>query len=353
MGNERGNFFEDFEIGRRFRHATPRTIHGGDLSFYIALTGDRRPLPSSTELAQSLGYKREVVPELLTFHVVFGKTVNDISLNAVANLGYSDVRFLAPVYPGDTLRAETEVIGLRETSKGDSGVVYVTTRGLNQRDVEVVRFHRWVLVAKRDPSVKTGVDTVPDLPEAVDVANVPVPAELKLERWPDLRWAAGGHAGWDDYTVGQTIVHPEGMTIDESDHTLATRLYQNNAAVHFNGHQMASSRFGKRLVYGGHVISVAHALAFTGLEGVLAMAAWNGGAHANPTFAGDTLYAVTRVVDKAPLSQRDDLGALRLRTWAIKNVDPALEDIVLEPDGKRYDPRVVLDLDYWALCPVK
>src|SRR5687768_15739267 len=129
-----GRWFEDFAPGMRLRHATPRTIHGGDLSTYIALTGDRRPLHSSTEFAQSLGYAREVVHELLAFHIVFGKTVPDVSLNAIANLGYADVRFLRPVYPGDTLRAETEVIGVRETSDRKSGVVTVTTRGLNQKE---------------------------------------------------------------------------------------------------------------------------------------------------------------------------------------------------------------------------
>src|SRR5262249_62187775 len=90
---------------------------------------------------------------------------------------------------------------------------------------------------------------------------------------------------------GERIHHLAGMTLDEADHTQATRLYQNTAKVHFDLHQMKESRFGRRLVYGGHVISVCYALAGNGLENVLAMAAWNSGTHANPTFAGDTLYA--------------------------------------------------------------
>src|SRR5262245_66060686 len=98
----------------RLPHAVPRTVHGGDLAMYIALTGDRRPLSSSTEFARSLGFARECAQDLLGFHIVFGKTVADVSLNAVANLGYSRVLFRRPVYPGDTLTAETEGIGLRE-----------------------------------------------------------------------------------------------------------------------------------------------------------------------------------------------------------------------------------------------
>src|SRR5215475_5014415 len=145
-----GRFFEDFTIGQRIVHALPRTLHGGDIAAYMALTGDRNPLASSTELARSLGFTREVVPEVLAFHHVFGMTVPDVSHRATANLGYADVRFLRPVYPGDTLTAESEVIGLREVSSGDAGVVYVRTRGTNQKGQDVVTFVRWVLVPKRD-----------------------------------------------------------------------------------------------------------------------------------------------------------------------------------------------------------
>src|SRR3990172_6477821 len=106
-----GNFFEDFQVGQVFHNAVPRTVSEGDLSLYIALTGDRRPLHCSREFAQSLGFKLDAFFYLLMFHLVFGRAVPDVSLNSPANLGYADVRFLNTVYPGDTLRAETEVIG--------------------------------------------------------------------------------------------------------------------------------------------------------------------------------------------------------------------------------------------------
>ena len=350
-----GHFFEDFSIGMTMRHSVPRTIHGGDLSLYIGLTGDRRPLSSSTEFAQSLGYGREVVHDLLTFHIVFGKTVADISLNAVANLGYAAVRFVEPVFPGDTLSAESEVIGLRETSSGKTGVVYVTTRGFNQKHQEVLSFHRWVMVEKRNPSVRTGIDETPALPAEVSVDQLVVPDSLNLERFSALTWATGSDAMWDDYEVGERIDHIDGMTVDEVDHTTATRLYQNTAKVHFNQHKMASSRFGKRLIYGGHIISVAHALSFNGLGNTLHMAAWNSGAHANPTFAGDTIYAYTEVLAREELPGRTDMGALRLRLVGVKNADPREEEVprlIAAESGKHvYDPRVVLDLDYWTLIP--
>jgi len=233
-------------------------------------------------------------------------------------------------------------------------VVYVTTRGLNQRDEEVLRFTRWVLVEKRDRSIAAPPEQVPELPAAVPVEELSAPWELNLDRFQDVMWATGGAALWDDYHVGQRIMHPGGMTIEESEHTIATRLYQNSARVHFDARRMQGSPLGRRIVYGGHVMSVAYALAHTGLENVLRMAAWNAGVHANPTVAGDTIYAWTEVLDRAELPSHPRLGALRLRLVAIKNADPAQETVtrmIAGDSGQAYDPRVVLDLDWWGLCP--
>jgi 2-methylfumaryl-CoA hydratase len=99
---------------------------------------------------------------------------------------------------------------------------------------------------------------------------------------------------------------------------------------------------------------VARALSFNGLENVLGILAWNGGSHANPTFAGDTIYARSEILDKAALPGRSDCGALRVRLTAIKNADPTKEQIPLkvQKDGaESYHPNVVLDLDYWLLIP--
>src|SRR5919109_5583966 len=107
-----GNFFEDFSLGQKIRHATPRTVTAGDVALYTALYGGRYAVQSSDAFAKAIGYPRAPVDDFLVFHIVFGKTVPDISLNAVANLGYAACQFLAPVYPGDTINAVSEVIGL-------------------------------------------------------------------------------------------------------------------------------------------------------------------------------------------------------------------------------------------------
>ena len=347
-----GNFFEDFKPGAQLVHAVPRTITAGDCALYVGRYGDRSPLHCSAEYARSLGYQRETVHDLLVFHVVFGKTVNDVSLNAVANLGYAGLRFLSPVYPGDTLRSVSEVLGKKENASGQNGVVWVRTRGENQRGETVLEYCRWVMVNKRDAGTPTGANDKPALPSEVS------PAELRVAACLDLRkyeaWPSGGRAFFEDYEVSERIHHVDGMTIEEAEHAIATRLYQNTAKVHFDGHAAKSTRFGKRLIYGGHVISVARALSFNGLENALGILAFNAGAHSNPTFAGDTLYAYSEVLQKAELPGRADLGALRTRLVAVKNEDPAQAGTPLKvsKDGKEsYHPAVVLDLDVWLAMP--
>ena len=347
-----GNFLEDFEIGAKLVHAVPRTITEGEAAMYIGLTGSRYPLHCSAEFARSLGHPRETINDMLVFHIVFGKTVNDVSLNAVANLGYAGVRFLAPVYAGDTLRSVSQVLGKKENSNGKTGVVWVKTIGTNQRDETVLEFNRWVMVNKKDPSTPTGAADRPAMPKEVAPADLVVPPNLDLSGYED--WPSGGHAYFEDYEAGEKIDHVDGMTIEESEHATATRLYQNTAKVHFDAVQTKDTRFGRRLMYGGHVISVARSLSFNGMEKVLGILAWNGGAHANPTFAGDTIYAYSEILGKADLPGRTDCGALRVRLVGLKDVRPTEAGFPLKvsKDGRDvYHQDVVLDLDYWLLVP--
>src|SRR5262245_25614959 len=341
-----GNFFEDFRLGQRIAHPTPRTITDGDCALYIALTGARNAVHCAEPVAKALGYRNRTVDDLLLFHVAFAKTVPDISLNAVANLGYADVRFLAPCYPGDTIRAESEVIGLRENSNRRSGIVYVRSSAYNQAGETILAWVRWVMVHTRDANAPAPAVVVPTLPDSVAPERLAVPSFIDARRL-DTRMTGAADL-WDDYAVGERIDHASGMTLDEADHTLAAKLYQNNARVHFDEFLMKDSSFGRRLVYGGHVISICHALSYEGLENAFAIAAINGGSHTNPTFAGDTLYAITEVRDKWALAGRDDLGALRLRLLGIKNLPAAKLVSPIAADGK-LPPNVVLDLDYTVL----
>ena len=337
-----GNFFEDFRVGRAFMHATPRTLTEGDVALNVALYGSRLAVNSSSLFASRIGLPDAPIDDVFVFNVVFGKTVPDISLNAIANLGYAEGTFGVPVYPGDTISATSTVIGLKENSNRKTGIVYVRTAGTNQNGEPVLDYVRWVMVRKKDEAAAAPAETVPALKDAVAPQDIRVPDGLDLAGYDCA--LAGSDARWDDYEKGERIDHVDGMTIEEAEHTMATRLYQNTARVHFNLHAENDGRFGRRIVYGGHVIALARAISFNGLQNAFRVAAINGGRHVNPTFAGDTIYAWTEVLDKAPCPGRADVGLLRLRTVATK--DKACADF---PGGT--DPATVLEFDYWALLP--
>jgi 2-methylfumaryl-CoA hydratase len=341
-GRGAGRFFEDYRVGEHVRHAVPRTVTEGDRALYTALYPSRFALWSSDEFARASGLPRSPVEDLVGFHVVFGKTVPDISLNAVANLGYAEGRFLAPVYPGDTLAAESEVIGLRETSNGRSGVVWVRTTGRNQRGEAVLSYCRWVMVRKRDASAPAPPPVVPALAAAVEAADLVVPAGLDFSGY-DFG-LAGDTRRWGDHAVGERIDHADRVTIEEAEHMLATRLWQNTARVHFDA---TAREDGRRLIYGGHVISLARALSFNGLANAQMIAGINAGSHVNPCFAGDTVTAWSEILDRAGTAA-PGVGALRIRTVAVKA--GAAEFALRDGEGK-YLPEVLLDLDYWALVP--
>lgn len=344
MKTSAGNYFEDFSLGQDIVHATPRTLTSGDQALYTALYGSRFAVQSSDAFARAAGFPGSPLDDLLVFNTVFGKTVPDISLNAVANLGYAECVFSTPVYPGDTLSARSEVIGLKENSNGKTGTVYVRSRGTNQHGAEVLSFVRWVMVRKRDEKSAPPPAHVPVLAAAAKL-KVAIP-QLKIAAWDFSH--SGSTYRYADYAVGEKIDHLDGMTVEEAEHQLATRLYQNTARVHFNQLAESGGRFGRRLIYGGHVMALARALSFNGLANACHIAGINGGRHAAPLFAGGTVFAWSEIIDKADLPERGDVGALRIVTRATRDL-PCGE--FPGEDGTAEKPGVILELDYWVLIP--
>jgi 2-methylfumaryl-CoA hydratase len=342
-----GNYFEDFRLGQRIRHATPRTVTLGDVAVYNGLFGARFAVQSSDAFAQKIGYPRAPVDDLLVFHIVFGKTVADISLNAVANLGYADCRFLKPVFPGTTLTAVSEVIGLRENSSRKTGIVYVRSRGFDDSGDTVLDYARWVMVSKRNEAAPAPDEKIPDLPKSVEPAQLGASCPMIDNAAYDTELAGSPHR-FGAYETGDRIDHVDGVTVEEAEHQIATRLYQNTARIHFNLFAESKGRFGRRLVYGGHAISLARALSFNGFGNAFHVAAINGGRHVAPLFAGCTVFAWSQVMATAEIPGRKDVGALRLRTIATK--DRPCSDFPSKI-GNDDDPSVILDLDYWVLLP--
>ncbi len=241
----------------------------------------------------------------------------------------------------------SEVIGLKENSNRKTGIVYVRSRGLDQDGATVLDYARWVMVRKRDENSPAPQEVVPVLPESAEVGSLGNGCPILNNAAYDAK-LAGSLFRHGDYKAGDKIDHLFGVTVENAEHMIATRLYQNTARIHFDHFTESKGRFGHRLIYGGHAISLARALSFNGLANAFHIAAINGGRHVAPLIAGDTVFAWSEVLESAELHGREDVGALRIRTVATK--DKTCDDFPYKI-GKEYDPAVILDLDYWVLMP--
>ncbi|MDD9978857.1 MAG: MaoC family dehydratase [Boseongicola sp.] len=342
MKTNPGRFFEDYSVGEIIKHSVPRTLTGGERGIYTSLYPARHALHSSSEFAKSCGLCGDEFDDLITFHTVFGKTVPDISLNAVANLGYAEGRWLRPVKPGDTMTATSEVIGVKENSSGKTGVLWVRTTGWAQDGDPVLEYVRWVMVRKRDAGSSAPDPVVPELNNSIPASDLVLPGGLTFDEY-DFDLAGEPHR-WGDYEVGEQIDHVDRVTVEEAEHMMATRLWQNTAKVHFDA---TNREDGKRLIYGGHVISMARALSFNGLANAQLLVGLNAGTHAAPCFSGDTICAWSEVLEKSETNV-SSVGALRLRLVAHRH---DVEPFKLKTVEGKYEPGVLLDLDYWALLP--
>ncbi len=344
-----GNYFEDFQLGQIFHHGVPRTITNADATLYLALTGSRFALHCATTVAQDCGFKDIPLDNFLVFHIAFGKTVNDISLNAVANLGYAEIQFYSPCYAGDTLSVTSEVIGLKQNSNGKTGIVYVHSIAHNQKNQKILSWIRWVMVEKKQTGMLDTINTIPEYQKQINHPHLSFSDNIDFSHWKDDY--SDNQFRFSDIEVGNQIFHRDGLTINDSDHSLATRLYQNNAKVHFNQHLMQDSEKNKRLVYGGHIISLCRALSYNGLGNTLWLIAINSGTHSNPCHAGDTIYCQSEILDKKIITGRNDVALVRLRMTGIKNNTPEKMEYLFRTENNKlkYHSDLVLDLDFWCL----
>ena len=145
-----GLYFEEFEVGSEIKHALSKTIFESDNNFFSLMTMNHHPVHTNVDYASHNQHGKPLVVGTLVFSLVVGMTVPDISGKAIANLGYEDIKHLAPTFVGDTLYARTKILDKRESkSKNDRGIIYVETIGYNQRGEDVISFRRNVLVKKK------------------------------------------------------------------------------------------------------------------------------------------------------------------------------------------------------------
>jgi 2-methylfumaryl-CoA hydratase len=373
-----GRLLDDFRVGDVYHHPWEVTIDDGMLAMFAASFLDPNPLYSSRRFARELGFRDRVVHPLVMLNLALSFTVHDISEQAIAHLAYIDLKFPNAAYSGDTLSVYSEILGVRVSeSKPDRGVVHLRTTGINQDGLVLVTFERKALIptgclegrahpdaavdrpnavavskespiSREDRSSGTGMDRLKSVipgrelaataPTAVLDGSMPpeLAGEIKIPRWP------GRPRGcFEDFQVGDVILHSIGHTVGESEHMQLTILTRNSHPLHFDEVYCRERSFTKtRVVEGGLVFAWIASLAS---RDTTANAMWeigyDKGSHPNPVLAGDTLYAASRVIEK---QERDDrTGIVRFKLVGVKNKrPPTLLAAGLDLFDGRFDQKV-------------
>jgi 2-methylfumaryl-CoA hydratase len=311
-----GRRLEDFTRGDVYPHPWDVTIDDGMIALFSASFQDAMPTFASRSYAESLGFSARPVHPLLLLNLGLSFSVHDVSEQAIAHLAYIDVRFPAACYAGDTVTATSRVLDVKPSSKGDRGVVEVRTLLTTQRGEVVCRFDRRALVRAGSVSERPK-SPWPGTAEREDAAG-DRPTSLQNGLAAPARMA--GFSGFfEDFQVGDVIVHGVGKTVGESEHMQLTQLCRNTHPIHFDEVYCRQHSFAKtRVVYGGLVLSWVVALTSRDLAG---NAIWDlgldDGAHPNGVVAGDTLYATSKLIAKRDAGE--GAGELSWRVVGTKN----------------------------------
>lgn len=337
--------------GAVFEHPWEVTVDDGMVALFAASFQDALPTYASRVAARGVGLRDRPVHPLLLLNLGISFSVHDVSEQAIANLGYIDVRFPNACYAGDTVRARSRVIGVKPVTSPDKGMVHVRTHLVNERDELLCSFERKALVragrAQNGASRATGAEGQPgDAGSAFaeDAARMPVAMREALgdraRALPKGRFATS----WEDFEVGDVFAHEVGRTVSEAELMGLTTLARNSHPLHTDEVYCKTGSFAKtRVAYGGLVLSWALSL---GSRDTAGNAIWDlgldDGAHTGSVLAGDTLFSASKVVAKEPVDERT--GEVTLRVVGTKNV-PARVLLgrgasLFEPELPKADGRV-------------
>jgi 2-methylfumaryl-CoA hydratase len=310
---KRGNYFEDFQLGQVFRHKGGKTVNEGLFNAFTDFSMTTNPLHKNLEYCRLHGFDGLVVPPGLVMNVVFSQTVEDISENARANLEYINMRFGAPVYIGDTLEAETTIVGVKPSSKdNDRGVVHVSSVGRKQDGSVVIAFERKVQVWKSDIEAKVEEAALENSPEVDCSLLVP---EYGADRgYADKAHLSNPDTYFEDFKAGDLYEHSRGRLVTD-EHIALTGQLDNTSQVHCNQHlidQNPKKYIGGRLiVYGGVPFNLCLGISCPDIaDNSPGDIVYTTGRHVGPVFAGDTVFASTEVRETREFPGRDDLGVV-------------------------------------------
>ncbi len=308
-----GHFLEDFNPGDVFRHKRGKTVTEGLFNDFTDFSFTTNPLAKNITYARMYGYEGLVCPPGMVMNVVFSQTVEDISENARANLGYKDMCFGVPLYIGDTVEVETRILEVKPSSKNDDrGVVTVQSTGHNQNGEVVLTFQRSVQVWKRDSSNTVEHRKLDDF-DLVE-CEPRIPGYDASRDYRSKAHLTTADSYFEDFQPGTVIEHSRGRVVTD-EHVALTGKLDNTSQVHCNQYLIDANPGkylgGQLLVYGGLPFNYCLGLSCADVgENALSDIRYASGKHTAPIFVGDTVLCATDIVATSDYPGREDLGHL-------------------------------------------
>ena len=336
-----GRYLDELEPGQVFEHPRGFTFATTNMLDFARTYMQANPLYLNTQYAKAHGFADLPASPQMVFNVTLSLGVQNDSEKAIANLGYYQVQFLRPVYPGDTLRAFTKVLERKDRGADKPGITRIRTVSVNQRDEVVLQYERKIMVAWRGDRLPT----TPAPQVTVDFPGEESPeVQLPLASGPVATGLTGPNTYAEDFTPGDIIVHANGRTITE-EHMALTYLVGNSHPLHFDrifSSGLSGKMSGDPIVYGGLVFAWLDGLASRDVsEHAVWELGFTEGYHTQPAIAGDTVGALTRILAVEAAAGTGDYAVVTMQLIGVKNISAAaaLEkhgaDLFLKEDSKR------------------
>ena len=318
-----GRYLDEFVPGQVFVHPRGYTFERGPMLDFARVFMQCNPLYLNLEYAKAHGFPDLPASPQMVFNVVLSLGVHNDSEKAIANLGYYNVQFLRPVYPGDTLRGYTQVVDRKARGEDKPGIVLIRTLGVNQHHQVVLQYERKIMVGYRGDRLPT--TPAPTTPVEFPWVEHPV-AELPINASGYPAQLTGPNTYYEDFSLGDLIVHANGRTITD-EHMAWTYLVGNTHPLHFDrvySTGLSGKMSGEPIVYGGLVFAWLEGLASRDVsENALWELGFTEGYHTQPAVSGDTVAALSRVVATETLPNNDAAGIVTFQFIGVKNVSAA------------------------------
>ena len=336
-----GRYLDELDPGQVFEHPRGYTFDRSNMLDFARTFMQANPLYLNLQYATAQGFRDLLASPQMVFNVTLSLGVQNDSEKAIANLGYYQVQFLQPVYPGDTLRAFTKVLERKDRGPDKPGIAHIRTVGVNQDDQVVLQYERKIMVAWRGDRLPTtpAADVTVDFPGE----DSPV-VELPLADGSFAPGLTGPNTYAEDFSPGDIIVHANGRTITE-EHMALTYLVGNSHPLHFDrifSSGLSGKMSGEPIVYGGLVFAWLDGLASRDVsEHAVWELGFTEGYHTQPAFAGDTVGALSRILAVEEVPGADGYAVVSMQLIGVKNISAAaaLEqygaDLFIKEDSKR------------------